>query len=134
MGGVLLGPQPNNCIYYIKKLSKNKDIVYGFCPLYTNFAFLFLFFHGMIKHPYLNIGRMYSMNYGNFIMFSYSLNSNQLHDHCCHTQATVSLISCGDCTKKVIHFSWGINTSTVISYKIDPPPELFESSLMLRGG
>jgi hypothetical protein len=43
-GLVLLGPQPNNCIYYNKKLSKIEDIAYGFCLLYinsTSFCFYF---------------------------------------------------------------------------------------------
>jgi hypothetical protein len=75
---------------------------------------LFVFLHNMIKHPYLNIGKMYFVNYDNFIMFFYNLNSNQLHDDCCHTQSTLSLKSCGDCRKRVTHFSRGINTSLIL--------------------
>jgi len=66
------------------------------------------------KHPYLDIGKMSAMNYGNFIMLSYSLSFDQLHDHCCHTQSTFSLKSCGDCRKRVTHFLGGINTSLIL--------------------
>jgi hypothetical protein len=37
-GLVLPSPQPNNFIYYNKKLSKTKDIAYGFFLLYINYT------------------------------------------------------------------------------------------------
>jgi hypothetical protein len=47
-GLVLLSPQPNNCIYYNKNISKIEDIACGFCLLYTNstsFCFYFSMGH-----------------------------------------------------------------------------------------